>query len=91
MPKSTLTLSVEGDKLRLVAATASEKTPLQVSEELPARLELSWTDPAGRLGKIPAGGCAFRIYNSGTPGYAYNAASNNCVMLHRVRLDATAR
>lgn len=91
MPKSTLTLSVEGDTLRLVAATASEKTPLQVSEELPARLELSWTDPEGRLGKMPAGGCAFRIYNSGTPGYAYNAASNNCVMLHRVRLDASAR
>ena len=37
------------------------------------------------------GGCALRIYNSGTPGYRYNAASNNCVMLHRVRLESDGR
>ena len=91
MPQSSLTLSVEGNTLRLVAATASERTPLQVSERLPERLELSWTDPDGRLARTVAGGCAFRISNSGTPGYAYNAASNNCVMLHRVSLDAVPR
>ena len=88
MPQSTVTLSVEGNTLRLIATTASEKTPLQVSENLPERLELSWTDPDGTLAGTTAGGCAFRIFNSGTPGYVYNAASNNCVMLHRVRLDA---
>ena len=91
MPQSTITVSVEGNTLRMVAATESERTPLQVSESLPGRLELSWTDPAGVLAAAPAGGCAFRIYNSGTPGYAYNAASNNCVMLHRVVLDADPR
>ena len=88
MPQSTVTLSVEGNTLRLVATTASEKTPLQVSENLPERLDLSWTDPDGKLAGTAAGGCAFRIFNSGTPGYVYNAASNNCVMLHSVRLDA---
>ena len=91
MPQSTLTLSIEGNTLRLVASTESEKTPLQVSEQLPAKLELSWTDHTGALSSNPAGGCALRIYNSGTPGYAYNAASNNCVMLHRVRLEAAER
>ena len=91
MPQSTMTVRVEGNTLRLSASTASEQTPLQVSEQLPAALDLSWTDPSGALGRCTSGGTAFRIYNSGTPGYAYNAASNNCVMLHRVRLDARGR
>ena len=91
MPQSTMTVRVEGNTLRLSASTASEQTPLQVSEQLPAALDLSWTDPSGALGRCTSGGTAFRIYNSGTPGYAYNAASNNCVMLHRVRLDAAEK
>ena len=91
MPQSTLTVSVEGNTLHLTAATVSERTPLQVSEQLPGTLDLRWTDPSGRLGRNDFGGAAFRIYNSGTPGYAYNAASNNCVMLHRVRLEADPR
>ena len=90
MPQSTLTVSVTGNTLRLQASTRSERTPLQLSEDLPERLDLSWTDPSGALGGDPFGGCALRIYNSGTPGYRYNAASNNCVMLHRVRLEAEA-
>ncbi|MCR4824510.1 MAG: hypothetical protein K5849_04035 [Bacteroidales bacterium] len=88
MPQSTMTVSVEGNTLHLTAGTASERTPLQVYEDLPAQLDLRWTDPSGALGRNGFGGAAFRIYNSGTPGYRYNAASNNCVMLHRVRLDA---
>lgn len=91
MPQSTLTVSVEGDTLRLTAATASERTPLQLSEDLPASLDLRWTDPSGALGDNPFGGCALRIFNSGTPGYRYNAMSNNCVMLHRVRLEGEER
>ncbi len=87
MPQSTLTVSVKGDTLHVTASTASGKTPLQVKEALPERLDLSWTDPSGALGRDRSGGAAFRIYNSGTPGYRYNAASNNCVMLHRVRLE----
>ena len=87
MPKSSLTVSVKGNTLLLEAATQSERTPLQVSEELPSRLSLSWTDPSGALGRDRTGGCALRIYNSGTPGYRYNAASNNCVMIHRVCVE----
>ena len=88
MPQSTLSVGVEGNTLRLTASTQSDKTPLQVAEALPGSLDITWTDPSGELARNAFGGCALRIYNSGTPGYAYNAASNNCVMLHRVRLDA---
>lgn len=91
MPQSRLTVSVSGNTLRVNAETDSDKTPLQVKEALPERLDLSWTDPSGALGRCIFGGAALRIYNSGTPGYRYNAASNNCVMLHRVRLDARER
>ena len=87
MPQSRLTVSVSGNTLRVNAETDSDKTPLQVKEALPERLDLSWTDPSGALGRCIFGGAALRIYNSGTPGYRYNAASNNCVMLHRVRLE----
>ena len=87
MPQSSLTVSVKGNTLQLEASTQSERTPLQVSEELPSQLSLSWTDPAGALGRDRFGGCALRIYNSGTPGYRYNAASNNCVMIHRVCVE----
>ena len=87
MPQSTLTVSVEGDTLRVQASTESERTPLQVQEQLPPVLDLRWTDPDGELGRDRSGSCALRIYNSGTPGYRYNAMSNNCVMLHRVRLE----
>lgn len=86
MPKSTLTLSVEGNTLRVQASTQSEPTPLQLKEQLPSVLDLRWTDPDGTLGADRFGGCALRIFNSGTPGYRYNAMSNNCVMLHRVSL-----
>ena len=86
MPKSTLTVCVEGNTLRVQASTQSERTPLQVQEQLPGTLDLRWTDPEGALGRDAFGGCALRIYNSGTPGYAYNAASNNCVMLHHLLL-----
>ena len=91
MPKSSIRVAVEGDTLVVTASTQSEKTPLQVKEELPERLDLRWTDRSGALGRDAFGGAAFRIYNSGTPGYVYNAASNNCVMLHRVQLDAQER
>ena len=91
MPQSSLTVSVKGNTLQVSASTQSERTPLQVSENLPGRLDLSWTDPSGDLGRNGCGGCALRIYNSGTPGYRYNAASNNCVMLHRVRLESDGR
>ncbi len=91
MPQSSLTVSVKGNTLRVSASTQSERTPLQLSENLPGRLDLSWTDPSGELGRNACGGCALRIYNSGTPGYRYNAASNNCVMLHRVRLESDGR
>ena len=87
MPQSALTVAVEGNTLHLTAETASEKTPLQVKEQLPERLDISWTDPSGALAKNRSGSVALRIYNSGTPGYRYNAMSNNCVMLHRVRLE----
>ena len=86
MPKSTLTVSVEGNTLRVQATTQSAPTPLQAREQLPHELDLQWTDPDGALAANPFGGCALRIFNSGTPGYRYNAMSNNCVMLHRVRL-----
>lgn len=86
MPQSTLTVAVEGNTLHLTASTASEKTPLQVKEQLPERLDITWQDPSGELGRNTSGSCALRIYNSGTPGYRYNAMSNNCVMLHRIFL-----
>lgn len=91
MPQSRIRVAVEGDTLCVTASTQSEKTPLQVAERLPERLELRWTDDSGALGRDDFGGAAFRIYNSGTPGYVYNASSNNCVMLHRVQLDASER
>ena len=67
--------------------TCRKNRPLQVQEQLPATLDLRWTDPDGVLGRDRSGSCALRIYNSGTPGYRYNAMSNNCVMLHRMRLE----
>lgn len=91
MPQSRLVVSVEGSTLRVSASTQSERTPLQVSERLPDRLDLSWTDPSGELGRNTFGGCALRIYNSGTPSYRYNAMSNNCVMLHGIRLEMDQR
>lgn len=91
MPQSRFCVSVEGNTLRVTASTQSEKTPLQIKEQLPERLDLRWTDDSGALGRDGFGGAAFRIYNSGTPGYVYNASSNNCVMLHRVQLDAQER
>ena len=91
MPQSSLTVSVKGNTLNVYASTKSEKTPLQVKENLPSEFMLTWTDPSGALGKDNFGGCALRISNSGTPSYAYNAMSNNCVMLHDVKIESTNR
>lgn len=91
MPQSTLTVSAKGNTLSLKASTKSEKTPLQIKENLPAEFELNWTDPSGDLGRNNFGGCSFRISNSGTPSYAYNALSNNCIMLHNVKIDSVKK
>ena len=91
MPQSTLTVSVEGNTLRVVASTQSVKTPLQVKENLPEQVEIAWTDPSGALAACPFGGFGFRIWNSGTPTYAYNAMSNNCVMIHHVEAKADSK
>ena len=91
MPQSTVTVSTEGNTLRVVASTRSDKTPLQVKENLPERIDISWTDPSGDLAANPFGGFGYRIWNSGTPTYAYNAMSNNCVMIHQVEISAQER
>ena len=91
MPQSTLTLSVTGNTLRVAASTQSVKTPLQTQDNLPSIVDLSWTDPAGMLGKNTFGGFGFRIYNSGNSSYTYGAGTNNCVMLHDVKVDAVEK
>lgn len=91
MPGSTLTVSSEGNTLRVTASTTSQKTPLQIKENLPEKLDITWTDASGALGADTAGSCAIRINNSGTASYRYTAGTNNCVMLHRVTIDAKER
>ncbi|MCR5277220.1 MAG: InlB B-repeat-containing protein [Bacteroidales bacterium] len=91
MPQSTLTVSVKGNTLSVSASTRSVKTPLQIKEQLPEVVSMSWTDPSGRLAADNHGGFGIRMNNSGTPSYAYNALSNNCVMLHHVSAEAAER
>ena len=88
MPGSTLTVSVAGNTLRVTASTTSQKTPLQIKENLPEKMDISWTDPSGALGADTNGSCAIRINNSGTASYRYTAGTNNCIMLHRITIDA---
>lgn len=91
MPQSTLTVSVKGNTLEVSASTKSVKTPLQIKEQLPEVVSMSWTDPTGKLAADNNGGFGIRMNNSGTPSYAYNALSNNCIMLHDVKVDAQKR
>jgi hypothetical protein len=92
MPRSTITLSVEGDTLRVRASTESAPTPLHVAQNLPSEVDLRWTDPTGALGKNAAAGFGLRIDNSGNASYVYAGfGTNNCVMLHRVRVEAVDR
>jgi hypothetical protein len=92
MPKSVITVSVRGNTLRVAASTRSAKTPLQTAQNLPATVDLSWTDPSGDLGKNGFGGFGFRINNSGNASYIYGGAgTNNCVMLHSVKIDADGK
>ncbi|MFH5183647.1 S-layer homology domain-containing protein [Paenibacillus sp. TAB 01] len=90
MPKSTITVSVTGSTLRVQASTLSEKTPLQTEQNLPNSVDLLWTDETGALGNNRFGGFGIRINNSGNSSYEYGSTStNNTVMLHNVRVDAT--
>ncbi len=92
MPQSTLTVSVTGNTLRVVASTQSKITPLQVEQNLSNKVDISWTDATGALGKDVFGGFGFRIYNSGNASYQYgNAGTNNCVMLHNVKINADSK
>ena len=91
MPNSTLTVSVEGNTLRVTGSTASGKTPLQIKENLPEKMDISWTDPTGALSADTNGSVAFRIFNSGTASYSYSAGTNNCVMIHKVTVDSDPR
>lgn len=88
MPQSTLTVSTTGNTLRVMASTQSERTPLQIQQNLANTVDLSWTDPTGELGQNTFGGFGFNIINSGRSSYTYGTATNNCVMLHDVRIDA---
>ncbi|MFD0678407.1 MULTISPECIES: S-layer homology domain-containing protein [unclassified Paenibacillus] len=90
MPKSTITVSVTGSTLRVQGSTLSEKTPLQTEQNLPNSVDISWTDDTGALGKNIFGGFGIRINNSGNSSYEYgNTGTNNTVMLHNVRVDAS--
>ncbi len=92
MPQSALTVSVTGNTLRVVASTNSKTTPLQVEQNLPNKADISWTDPSGALGANGFGGFGFRIYNSGNASYIYGTAgTNNCVMLHNVKVNAVEK
>jgi len=91
MPRSTITVSVTGDTLRVQASTLSERTPLQVEQGLPNSVDVSWTDDTGALGASAFGGFGVRINNSGNSSYDYagsGTTTNNTVMLHNVRVDA---
>jgi uncharacterized repeat protein (TIGR02543 family) len=90
MPKSTITVSVKGSTLRVQASTLSEKTPLQTEQNLPNSVDISWTDDTGALGNNILGGFGIRINNSGNSSYEYgNTGTNNTVMLHNVRVNAS--
>lgn len=94
MPKSTITVSVMGSTLRVQASTKSVKTPLQTQQNLPNSVDISWTDETGALGKSNFGGFGVRINNSGNSSYDYAGSgmtTNNTVMLHNVRVDASDR
>lgn len=94
MPKSTITVSVSGSTLRVQASTLSAKTPLQTQQNLPNSVDISWTDETGALANNIFGGFGFRINNSGNSSYDYAGSgmtTNNTVMLHNVRVDATDR
>ncbi|WP_042463936.1 InlB B-repeat-containing protein [Neobacillus dielmonensis] len=94
MPKSTITVSVTGSTLRVQASTQSKKTPLQTQQNLANSVDISWTDETGALGKNNFGGFGIRINNSGNSSYDYAGSgmtTNNTVMLHNVRVDASER
>jgi uncharacterized repeat protein (TIGR02543 family) len=94
MPKSTMTVSVTGSTLRVQASTKSEKTPLQNQQDLPNSVDISWADETGALGNNIFGGFGIRINNSGNSSYDYAGSgmtTNNTVMLHNVRVDASDR
>jgi uncharacterized repeat protein (TIGR02543 family) len=94
MPKSKITISVKGSTLSVQASTQSQKTPLQTQQNLPNSVDLSWTDETGALGSNNFGGFGIRINNSGNSSYDYAGSgmtTNNTVMLHNVRVDATDR
>lgn len=94
MPKSTITVSVTGSTLRVQGSTLSQKTPLQTQQNLPNSVDISWTDETGTLGNNILGGFGFRINNSGNSSYDYAGSgmtTNNTVMLHNVRVDASDR
>ncbi len=94
MPKSTLTVSVAGDTLRVEASTLSARTPLQVEQGLGNTVDLAWTDSTGALAATTAGGFGVRINNSGNSSYDYagsGTTTNNTVMLHGVRVDSSPR
>ncbi|MCL2028216.1 MAG: InlB B-repeat-containing protein [Bacteroidales bacterium] len=91
LAQNTLTLSATGNTLRVIASTKSEKTPLHIEQDLPNTVDISWTDPSGNLARNLFGGFGFRIVNSSRASYVYGAATNNCVMLHNVRVNANTR
>lgn len=91
MAGGTITLSVSGDRLSVVAFTETERTPLQVAENLPDRVELEWTDASSALSACTDGGFGLRMYNSGSPSYFSTAGTNNCVMLHDISVIAEER
>lgn len=92
MPKSTLAVSVTGNTLRVQASTRSQRTPLQTEQGLANTVDIAWTDDTGALGRSAFGGFGVRINNSGSSSYDYagsGTTTNNTVMLHDVRVDAT--
>ena len=88
MPQSTLCVSVEGNTLKVTASTASAITPLQSQQGLSQTTDISWTDPTGALAGCRNGGFGFYIFNSGNSSYSFTAGTNNCVMLHDVRVES---
>ncbi|WP_198410802.1 InlB B-repeat-containing protein [Microbacterium halophytorum] len=91
MPKSEITIGVEGDTLRVRATTESERTPLQVEQGLSNSVDLAWTDTTGALRGNDDAGFGFRINNSGNSSYDYAGSgmmTNNTVMLHGVTVTA---
>jgi hypothetical protein len=87
-PKTSITLSVEGDTLSVKSTTESAQTPSQAENNLPNVVSLSWTDETGGLSKNTFGGFGVRIVNSGTPSINGGAGTNNCMMLLDAKVTA---